>query len=458
MAPPLILLVEDEENLAEATTDLLEIEGYRVVRVDRLRKAKDKAEHLDFDLILLDLKLPDGSGLDFLPMFQGLAPAPVVLVLTADVSLESAVEAIRRGAHDYLTKPFDSRALIIRIENALKHRRVLASNDLHTRLRGLEENASTIISLPSPKMKALYQRLKKVASHASIPMLITGETGVGKEHVSRMIHDVSPRSLEPFIAINCATLDRTFLRSELFGHEKGAFTGANTRRQGLLELAKRGTVLLDEIGEMSPEVQPALLRVIETGCFRRLGGTTEYHTNVRFLGATNKSLERMVDQGSFRRDLYFRLNAMELHVPPLRERPEDIRVMGEHFCDRIGQTIDVDARMSEDAFQRLFAYPWPGNIRELRHVIERAVLLSTDGRIDAESLELKIPRAASTTTEFENFRNREFPSLAKLERLHIQRALQICGQNRTRAARMLGVARSTLTRKLQLSDLHLESS
>ena len=447
---PQVLLVEDEEMLASSVADFLTGEGFDVQRADSLAAARRGVENGDPDLVLLDLSLPDGSGMGLLDFIANSPQGPAVLVLTADSSVETAVAALQRGAHDYLPKPFDLQALMHRIRQAMEHRKVLVSQALQVRLRDLEQRSHTLASPVSEVMAELHQQLLRIAAHDSMPVLVSGETGVGKEHLCQMLHEASPRSTEPYVAINCANLDRSLLQSELFGHDRGAFTGATESKRGLFELTGRGTLLLDEVAEMPLEVQAAFLRVVETGRFRRLGGTKELTAQVRVVAATNKNLEELVQVGKFRQDLLFRLNAFELRVPALRERPEDIRLLADHICSRIAATLGAPAYLTDGAYSTLLGYSWPGNIRELKNVIERTVVIRGGGAIRAQDLQVQGRNGAPRRSELERHggSSKQFPTLEEVQAVHIRRSLEICEGNKTRAARLLGISRSTLLRKL----------
>ncbi len=447
-----ILIVEDMDVLAQPIVQAFEKEGCVVSYAKSLAAARRTLEQREIELILLDLQLPDGSGMDLLSELAPPPQGPTVVVLTGDSSMSTAVEVVRRGAYDYLPKPFNLRTVLHRASNALRHRSALTGQVVRDRLRDLEEQSGELVTLQSPAMRELDERIRKIAPRGSMPVLVVGETGVGKEHLCQLIHNLSLRAKETFIAVNCANLDRNLLRSELFGHERGAFTGATERRRGLFELASHGTLLLDEVGEMPLDVQAALLRVLETGTFRRLGGTVVIRTDARVVAATNKNLEEMVANGHFRQDLLYRLNAMEVNVPPLRDRPEDIRDLAEHFCQRIAHTQGISAYLTEDAYAALMRYRWPGNIRELRNVIERTVVTGAGGAISEHDLELHLRARPTLPAETETpalaDNGGDFPTLAELERRHMLRALEICHGNRSQAARLLDVSRSTLVRKL----------
>jgi DNA-binding NtrC family response regulator len=447
-SPELLLIVEDEAGLRESLSDLLLQDGYAVEAAASLARTRELMSARWPSLLLLDLTLPDGSGLELLEELAQEPMAPAVIVLTADKALDSAVQAVRRGAYDYLTKPFSLEVLRHRIENALEHRAARLARLVTQREGTLSRAGSQMIRLGSAAMQAVFAKVAQLSRHDSIPVLVTGETGVGKESVCRAVHDQSPRASESFIAVNCAELDGDLLRSELFGHERGAFTGAAERRAGLFELASRGTLLLDEIGELPLEVQALFLRVLEEGRFRRLGGTKEIHTGARTIAVTNKPLDELVRRGRFRQDLLFRLNAVEIHVPPLRRRPEDVRLLAEHFCRRTARSLGVESRLTPAAVDALLAYPWPGNVRELRNAVERSVLLSGGGDLTPEILGTLGPSTPETGADPESTPASELATLAELERRHVLRVLRATAGNRTRAAEILGIARSTLARKL----------
>ena len=454
-----VLLVEDERLLALPVCDLLATNGYRVICAASLAEARERFDHDHPDLVLLDLGLPDGSGFELLKEWKKPPLGPTVIVLTADQGRETVIRALRSGAYDYLTKPFDLTALLHRVGLATDHHARQTSDLLRHRLDRLKQQAGPRMETASPAMDLLYQEAKRAAAH-ELPVLVVGETGVGKEHVCRLLHDASPRHEAPFVAVNCGELDRRLLRSELFGHERGAFTGAGERHRGLFELARAGTLMLDEVAEMPLEVQAAFLRVLETGRFRRVGGTREIEARVRIIAATNKNLREIAREGRFREDLLYRLNALELRVPPLRERVEDIEPLAVLFCRRIAKTRGLELELSSDACRALKAYHWPGNVRELRNVIERTAVIRGPGRITAQDLALgpiesrHVPQSAASEAG-PTHRNDPsytlsvpFPSLAWVERRHIRDALEYTDGNRSRAAALLGIARSTLIRKL----------
>jgi DNA-binding NtrC family response regulator len=399
--------------------------------------------------MLLDLSLPDGSGLSLLDAFRDDVMAPVVLVLTGDLALETAVTAVRRGAYDYLVKPFSLSVISQHIHQALEYRKANQEKTVAIRLGKPMGNSTKAIKPVSKVMIQLLEKANKIARHDKIPVLITGETGVGKEFICRYIHEISPRAGEPFVAINCAELDRGLLRSELFGHERGSFTGASERHAGLFEQASQGTLLLDEIGEMPPDIQAAFLRVLENGTFRRIGGSVEQRTNARIIAATNRDLHQLAEEDKFRLDFLYRLNTVELVIPPLRERPEDIRHLAHHYVGRLADEFGVRAHITEEAMGALLTYPWPGNIRELRSVLERSLLLKGGGALTRSDLNWSSAQQDVVRVVAPKVVDpQHFPSLAEVEAEHIHHAMVHTKNNTSRAARLLGISRSTLIRKL----------
>ncbi len=443
----LVLVVEDEIGLQVSLADLLRLDGHSVEVAASLAEARAVLARASIGLVLLDLSLPDGSGLDLLAEIDKEPLAPAVVVLTADVGVDSAVQAIRRGASDYLTKPFSNAMLRHRIESALRQRSTGLARLVSRRQHRLEDASARVVPPASRPMRRVWAQVAQLAPHDTLPVLVTGETGVGKESISRAFHQQSPRAGEPFVAVNCAELDRGLLRSELFGHEKGAFTGASQRRAGLFELANSGTLMLDEVSELPLEVQALFLRVLEDGSFRRLGGSRELKTAARIVAATNKPLAELVEQGRFRQDLLFRLNTVEVRIPPLRRRPEDIQALAKHFCQRRARALGLEVEIGADAMDLLLSYRWPGNVRELRNVVERGVLLQGGGgRLGVESFDLG--RETYSRTPEPSPAGASMRTLAAVEEEHIRVVLEGTGGNRTRAAGVLGISRSTLGRKL----------
>ncbi|MGH9321111.1 MAG: sigma-54-dependent transcriptional regulator, partial [Vicinamibacteria bacterium] len=380
-----ILVIDDEESMRQLLEIALGKEGYRLTLAESGRKATELFDKSSYDLVISDIKMPDMSGVDVLRHIKETDPTVPVIMITAYASAETAVEALRLGAYDYLTKPFKLEELKTNIRNALEKVRLKKENESLKRELKQKHGLDSMLG-GSPLMLELFEHIKSVAITNST-VLITGESGTGKELAARAIHVRSPRANEQFVSINCGAMPETLLESELFGHLKGSFTGASTNHKGLFEVAHRGTIFLDEIGEMSPTMQVKLLRVLQEKKLRRIGSTEEIEVDVRILAATNKDLERGVQDKSFREDLFYRLNVIPIHLPPLRERREDIPLLATHFlpkaCASTGKSI---SKISDEAMERLTAYDWPGNVRELENTIERAVVLSANGVISAGSI------------------------------------------------------------------------
>jgi two-component system response regulator PilR (NtrC family) len=367
-----ILVVDDERSMREMLSIMLRKEGHDVVVADCGKAAVEILRRRPVDLLISDIKMPDMSGVDVLRAAKQIDDAIVGIMITAFKSTESAVEALRLGAHDYLDKPFDIDKLKTVVGSAFEQRRLREYN----------------IVGESPQMERMKERIKRVAPTNST-VLITGESGTGKELVARAIHSHSKRAARPFVPLNCGALPETLLESELFGHEKGAFTSADATKKGLVEAAERGTIFLDEIGEMSPMMQVKLLRFLQERRFRRVGGTLEQDADVRVIAATNQDLATMVETGDFRRDLFYRVNVIKLDVPPLKERKSDILALAQHFVAKFNRQMGKALRgLSTSAERALETYAWPGNVRELENVIERAVALEDTDTVQAESLDL----------------------------------------------------------------------
>ena len=367
-----VLVVDDEPSMREMLFIMLKREGYEVVLADCGKAAVEILRHRPVDLLISDIKMPDMSGVEVLRAAKQIDSAIVCIMITAFKSTESAVEALRLGAHDYLDKPFDVELLKKKVRLALEQRRLCDY---------------TILG-DSPEIQEVRDRTRRVAPTNST-ILITGESGTGKELVARAIHTQSKRSARPFIPLNCGALPDTLLESELFGHEKGAFTSADSSKKGLVEVAERGSLFLDEIGEMSLMMQVKLLRFLQERRFRRVGGTEEKDADVRVIAATNQDLAQLVETGGFRRDLFYRVNVIKVDVPPLRERKGDILPLAQHFIEKFNRQMGKQLKgLAPGAMRTLDSYTWPGNVRELENVIERAVALEDCDMVQAESLDL----------------------------------------------------------------------
>ncbi|MBE0556188.1 MAG: sigma-54-dependent Fis family transcriptional regulator, partial [Proteobacteria bacterium] len=400
-----------------------------------------------FDLILLDIRMTKMDGIEALGEIRKISPQVPVLIMTAYASVKTAVEALKAGAFDYLTKPLDIEELKILIDKAMDHYHLRQENLVLKERLGDRFDFARIIAA-SPKMKALLETLAMVAP-SDATVLIMGESGTGKEVIANAIHHNSPRSGEAFIKVSCAALPETLLESELFGHEKGAFTGAVARREGRFQLAHRGTIFLDEVGEMSPALQAKLLRVLQEKEFEPLGGTRTLKVDIRVITATNRDLEREVKEGRFREDLYYRLNVVPLILPPLRERREDIPLLADHFLALFREKNRKPIKaISGKALDLLIRYDWPGNVRELENVIERAVILARDEVLVPADLPPQI-RMLSGEAGQDTFAIPSGMSLDEMERALIVKTLEETGGNRTRASEILGINRRTLQNKLK---------
>ncbi|MCW8840947.1 MAG: sigma-54 dependent transcriptional regulator, partial [Gammaproteobacteria bacterium] len=378
-----ILIIEDETIIRTSLKRLLERNGYRVAEAGSLPEAQQLPLN-DFDLIIADLRLPGPPGTAVLELVEEVP----VLIMTSYASVRSAVEAMKLGAVDYIAKPFDHDELLLTIKRVLKQRSLERQNqalksDLshHYPVTGMIGN--------SPAMQAIFERIRRVAP-TDTTVLILGESGTGKELVARAVHEQSPRSEAALITVNCAAIPENLIESELFGHEKGAFTGAVETHRGLVEAAHGGSLFLDEIGELPTEAQARLLRVLQEGEIRRVGSTQSRHVDVRLIAATNRDLKKQVEQGEFRSDLYFRLHVMEIMLPPLRERGEDIRVLAEHLLERTCKRLNRHRmHFTPETLDALDGYPWPGNVREMENMIERAIILADSNSIDVNTLGLQ---------------------------------------------------------------------
>jgi DNA-binding NtrC family response regulator len=432
-----ILVVEDDPALAEVMVTELRARGHHVVTADRVASALEILKEAEFDVALLDVMLPDGSGISVLSALRAESLPTEAIVLTGHGALDTAIEAMKLGAYDYLTKPTRMDELDLLVRNAAE-KVGLRKENASLRARLDCQDGGVGIVTEDPAMKALLATIDQVAS-SDLPVLIQGESGTGKELVARALHRRGDRAAQPFVAVNCAALSETLLESELFGHERGSFTGALLRKPGLFELADRGVLFLDEVGEIAPTVQSKLLRAVETREFYRVGGTRSVRSDVRVVAATNKDLKQAVQDGGFREDLYFRLNGVTLTLPPLRDRPTDIPLLALHVLD----TGSGKKRgLTRKAIERLRSYPWPGNVRELQMVIRRAALLSPAEILDVDDLPLDVRKP--------DWRSLVRPGLTlqELEREYIATVLAQNDGHRGKAARALGIDAKTLYNRL----------
>jgi len=457
-----LLLVEDKAELRAMLRKALERADYTVDDAPDGSAAVNKIRSRRYTVVLTDLKLPGCSGLDVLRETKQADPTIPVILITAFGSVEEAVTAMKLGAFDFIQKPVDLDHLKLLVERAAQQQELLRENLL------LREEYAARYGFPRivgehPSMKQTSQQIQRVAATDSTVLLL-GESGTGKELFARAVHHLSPRRDHPFVALNCAAIPEGLVENELFGHERGAYTGAGARKVGKIELAHRGTIFLDEIGELPSPIQSKLLRVLEERQFDRVGGTQPIEVNVRILAATNKDLRAAVADKSFREDLYFRISAVPITVPPLRERGDDVLLLAEHFLERFRREFRKPAlHLTADAKSRLATYPWPGNVRELQNAIERAVILSDGHTIDADALRLPTARPAAGQMPVgmldENFEWNGMleevsqRALAHVERFKILTALRQCKWNKTRAAEKLGVSYKTLLNKIRALGL-----
>jgi len=452
--PAHILIADDDESVLFALETILHEERYGVTTVPSGREAWDQLRDNAYDIALVDLTLEDLDGLAILQQAHQQHLDVEIILITGHGSIDTAVQAMRMGAYDYLTKPVDGKELLRIIEHALERRNLLRENrSLQERLASLSRYEGLIGK--SPQMQALYKTLDAVAPTGA-SVLIVGESGTGKELVARAIHSKSNRAEGPFLAINCAALPANILESELFGHEKGAFTGATRDKLGFFEQADGGTLFLDELAEMPYELQAKLLRVLETQSFRRVGGSREIQVDVRVLAATNANPEEAVRDKKLRDDLYFRLAVLEIETPPLRERPEDIPLMANEFLSRFAGAANKKlAGFADAAMDILMHHSWPGNVRELRNAIERAVILCQGNTITPSDLPARMLQQASrnqppakVATEGDAVVAPIGTKVADMEKELILRTLEKLGNNKTRAAQVLGISLKTLHNKL----------
>lgn len=450
-----ILVVDDEKNYLVVLSALLTDAGYKVSAVDNPFAALELLSREQVALVLSDLKMPRMDGLEFYRHIQqDYGPLPFV-ILTAFATVETALEAMKAGVFDYLMKPFNNEEILLTVAKALDFARLQSENA--SLKRQLELSRKGILVGESPPIRQLLEDIARVAP-ARTSIMIMGESGSGKELVARMLHDASPRAAGPLVTVNCATFTETLLESELFGHERGAFTGAVERKQGLLEIAHGGTLFLDEIGEFPLPLQPKLLRVLQERRFRRVGGTVELESDVRLVAATNRDLRAMVEEGSFREDLYYRLNVVSLAVPPLRERGEDISLLALNFLRRFAHELGRSVtRIAPEALASLQQHPWPGNVRELQNAMERGVLFCKGEVLQLEDLPENI-RSAEAVDRLPVASlagaDKPLPDLLEdVERQLIHQALVNARGVQAQAAQALGISRSNLQYKLKKYQL-----
>lgn len=441
MARNKILVVDDEAGVRFGVRDFLESSGYQVEEADSCKAALDVFLAVRPDAVIIDYRLPDGNALDLLPRLKGAAPDVPLVILTAHGSIDLAVRAVKEGADQFVTKPVELSVLLVMLQRLLEEQRNrqrrLARKSRHER-----EIIDPFLGV-SAAIRQLAEETGKVLSSESC-ILIQGETGTGKGVLARWLRDNGPRAEEAYVDLNCAGLSREFLETELFGHEKGAFTGAAASKLGLLEVAHRGTVFLDEIGDMDPQVQPKLLKVIEEKRFRRLGDVSDRQVDIRLIAATHQNLNLLVQENKFRRDLYFRVSTIPLVVPPLRQRGEDILILARHILRGLAADFGRgDISLAPEAERALLEHPWPGNIREVRNVLERALLLCDRNVLGRRDLRFDVSEADETGASDTRL------TLLEVERRHIEQVLKEEQGQVESAAKRLGIPRSTLYQKIK---------
>ncbi|MCK4646469.1 MAG: sigma-54-dependent Fis family transcriptional regulator [Candidatus Aminicenantes bacterium] len=447
-----ILIIDDEQSIRDIFSLLLEEKGYLVETAETGRDGLSQARKFLPDVILLDMNLPDTTGIEVLSKIKKSLPQTEVIIITAFGTIKNAIEATKMGAYDYLEKPVDNDELLLLISRALEVKRLLREveelkSELSERYR-----FSNIIGTSS-KMNSIFQMMEKIA-RVDGTVLITGESGTGKELVARAIHFNSPRKDGPFVVVNCGAIPRDLIESEFFGHTKGAFTDAKTEKTGKFELANKGTIFLDEVGELSPEAQVKLLRALGEKEIVKIGGTKTIPIDVRIIAATNQNLEEREKKGDFREDLYWRLAVLSLHLPPLREKKEDIPLLCGHLIQKYSQELNSEIKdITDQALEYMLHYSWPGNIRELENVIYEAMVLSDSFSVEEKNLPMRLKgsEAEKEGVLFESDRslNEEIHSITeKIEKKLIKKALREAGGNKTNAAQKLGISRKTLFNKM----------
>ena len=443
-----ILVVDDEPSARITLVLLLKTRGHRVTQAEGVRAATQALREAVFDIVITDLRMPDGDGLDVLQMAKAHCPEAEVILLTAYAGWESAKEAMRRGAFDYFEKGKEPDELLHRLEKALEKKALSRANaNLRRQIR--ERYSLPGLIAQAKTMQDVLEVVLRVAP-TEATVLLQGESGTGKELIAKALHHASRRAQGPFVAVNCGALPEPLLESEMFGHIKGAFTGATATKKGLFEEAHGGTCLLDEIGDMPLALQVKFLRVLQQGEVRRVGATQAMSVDVRVVAATNRDLAERMRQGTFREELFYRLNVVPVVLPPLRERREDIPLLAAHFLERLGRQHRCAFQLTAEAVERLLQYPWPGNVRELENALERTAILVRSARIGPADLPAHIaagtPLGPPPALPWAH-------TLAEVEKTHILQTLERCGWQYARAAEMLGIGRTTLWRKLKEHQL-----
>ncbi len=444
-----ILVVDDEESIRVALEALLSRHGYLVTTAKDGAKALEVMAAGEIDVAFVDVRMPGMDGIDLAREILEREIPTTVIVMSAYGSVDDAIQAMNAGAYDYITKPFKTDEVILTLAKA-EEREALRRENARLKAEMVERHEFRGIVARSPAMDAVFRMIAKVAEVRST-VLITGESGTGKELVARAIHDSSPRAKGPFVAVNCGAIPENLLESELFGHKRGAFTDAHTDKRGMFEEATEGTLLLDEIGDLPLQLQVKLLRALQEGIVRRLGDTKDTSVDVRLIAATNRDLAEAVRDGGFREDLFYRLNVLPIHVPPLRERPEDIPLLVEHFITRVNQRLhSAITGVTREAEKLLLCYPWPGNVRELENVVERAMVLTDGGAITPEDLPDKVREPSDPVKQALASGELSIKKTVRaIEQELIRRALQRTRGNRTAAAKLLEISHRALLYKIK---------
>ena len=446
-----LLIVDDERAIRDGCREVAQQIGFQTYIADNAEHAFRVLDNTSVDVVLLDLRMPGLGGLEVLHEVKRRRPETVVIVITGYATVQSAVQAMKHGAYDYVTKPFNMEELRLLLERVTSHLQLTSENRILREQVKSKEGFGSIVGR-APEMEKLYRIITK-AAHSSHPVLILGESGTGKELVARSIHFSGPFRENPFVAVDCGSLVPTLIESELFGYVKGAFTGANKSKEGLLATAEGGTVFLDEIGELPVDLQSKLLRALQEKEIRPVGGTRPIPINVRILAATNRDLEQAVANGTFRRDLYFRLNVLSLRIPPLRQRKQDIPLLVGHFLERLARSTGVQRNISDEALKLMLSYEWPGNIRELENCIERACALTSGPTIHLGDLPTSIQTWRQQTQAAAEAvaapAARSILPIAEMEKQAILGAIEQLHGDKLEAARLLGIGKTTLYRKLK---------
>ncbi len=448
-----ILVVDDEQLVRWSLENDLQRAGFSVSTAASGQEALDTVKKNEPDLVLLDIRLPDIDGIEVLKRFKQQGLTCIVIMLSAFTDVDHAVQAMRAGAYDYIPKPFDLDDVILRIDKALDHQGLEKEVYRYRSQQTDHEGLQNFVAVSKP-MQDIIDLVTRIAHQGNSTVFVRGETGVGKDLLARAIHALSPRSKDPFVEINCPSFPSHLLENELFGHERGAFTDARTRKEGLLEIAHKGTAFLNEIGDIELSVQAKLLQFLEKKVFRRIGSTKERTLDVRVIVATNQDMENAVEEGRFRQDLFYRLNVIPIIIPPLRERLDDIPALIEHFLQQFRSEFSKpNLEIETQAVKTLQSYPWPGNVRELKNCLERAVLLGGEGPISVSSLPPEITKLNTSASE-EPADQQNLSPLVEQETRLIKDAMEKTGWNQSQAARMLRISRDTLRYRMKKYNIN----